>query len=152
MREIAKIDLDTIKDMVLNIKEYLRGIVDGSGPQERNNIYRHGTRQQQATLTCSMGYFTHDQEEVVVGTLSDLFMVHPRDEKGFDFVFKVLLTEVLVRIFMDTKKISYEDAERQLRIGEVRPTIARIKPFFKILIITYIYLYLLEQIYGGDAS
>ena len=64
---------------------------------------------------CPCAYFSEDEQQLITEQLMDL--VPGNSSRNLDVVMKVLLPETLVKMFMDIKNLSYQEAEEQLLEG-----------------------------------
>ena len=66
---------------------------------------------------CPSAFFTEKQQEVILEELMD--MMPGKSARNLDVVMKVLLPEIMIKIYQGIRNIPYEEAEQELLEGEV---------------------------------
>ena len=65
---------------------------------------------------CPSEYFSEGEQQRIIEQLMNL--LPGNSSRNLDVVMKVLLPETLIKMFMDIKNLSYEEAEEQLLEGD----------------------------------
>ena len=65
---------------------------------------------------CPSKYFSEGEQQCIIEQLMNL--LPGNSSRNLDVVMKVLLPETLIKMFMDIKNLSYEEAEEQLLEGD----------------------------------
>ena len=66
---------------------------------------------------CPSAYFTEKQQEAILEELMD--MMPEKTPTNLDVVMKVLLPEIMIKIYQGIRDIPYKEAEEELLEGEV---------------------------------
>ncbi|XP_052276261.1 uncharacterized protein LOC127875320 isoform X2 [Dreissena polymorpha] len=110
---IENLKEDHLQYMVRNNEVYLRQIFEGKVHCGRHEAYKKGgISRQDLNYNSRIARFTDEQVEAVMETLQALFC--KRHTKYLDYLIKVLLPEVLVKIHMDIHKTNHEESEKLL--------------------------------------
>ncbi|XP_067680271.1 uncharacterized protein [Haliotis asinina] len=107
-----------IQMMVLGSEGYLRSIFTGKHQCRRHEDYKKGGKTRlNLNYQVNLAMFTEPQQDAVMETLMGMFC--KRHHKYMDYILKVLLPEMMIRILMEVKHMTYDDTEA-LMSGAVR--------------------------------
>ncbi|XP_071079963.1 uncharacterized protein [Haliotis cracherodii] len=99
-----------IQMMVLASEGYLRSIFTGQIQCRRHEDYkRGGIARLNLNYQVNLGMFSEPQQDAVMETLMAIFC--KRHHKYMDYLLKVLLPEMMIRILMEVKHTTYDDTE-----------------------------------------
>ena len=116
MRDISE---EILLEMVKANKSWLLDIHSGKLSQSwrHKRFHKGGKDELNLKYKVRMGYFTDDQDDLMIKALQEMF---PESEVDVYYVLGVMLAEIRVKIYMDTFRCSYEEAE--IRLGSKNST------------------------------
>ncbi|XP_046579793.1 uncharacterized protein LOC124287339 [Haliotis rubra] len=114
----AELTESHIQMMVLGSEGYLRSIFTGKHQCQRHEDYKKGGKARlNLNYQVNLAMFTEPQQDAVMETLMGIFC--KRHHKYMDYILKVLLPEMMIRILMEVKHMTYDDTEA-LMSGAIR--------------------------------
>ncbi|XP_050407631.1 uncharacterized protein LOC126822670 isoform X2 [Patella vulgata] len=114
IEDVSDLNRDHIKMLVLSSESYLRDIFQGKVVCERHQDYKKGGMDRNnLNYQVHLELFTDEQHDVVMETLMEMFC--KKHHKYMDYLLKVLLPEVLVKIYMEVKGTTHQETERIMK-------------------------------------
>ncbi|CAH1792452.1 unnamed protein product [Owenia fusiformis] len=111
VNKVCELTQEQLVHLVKENKKYLRNIYQGKAYNRRHEDYKKGGKARiDLTYQVRLGIFHEEQHDVVMEQLMTMFC-----KKNFhflDYILKVLLPETLVKIYMDVKHSTHEEAEQ----------------------------------------
>ncbi|XP_052767328.1 uncharacterized protein LOC128208055 isoform X2 [Mya arenaria] len=110
---VEDLNQEQLEHMVRHREGYLRKIFEGSVLCERHlDFKRGGSSKRDLDYNSRIGSYTDEQVDTVMEALINIFC--KRHNKYLDYLMKVLLPEMLVKIYMDIHNTSHEASEQIL--------------------------------------
>ncbi|OWF46994.1 uncharacterized protein LOC110454907 [Mizuhopecten yessoensis] len=105
-----------VRFLVQENRRYLKDIFEGKIPCERHKLYKQGGRtRNRLNYQVYLGLFTDEQQDVVMEALMSIFC---KKNHGFlDYVMKVILPEVLIKIYMEVTGLNHEEVDHIMASG-----------------------------------
>ncbi|XP_063426329.1 uncharacterized protein LOC134710079 [Mytilus trossulus] len=107
---VCNLTEDQLKYLVLKNKMYLKSIFQGNTESWRHLDYKKGGRSRKLlNHQVHLGLFTEEQQDIVMETLMSIFC--KKHHKFMEYVMKVLLPEMLIKIHMAVNSVSHRESE-----------------------------------------
>ncbi|CAC5380429.1 unnamed protein product [Mytilus coruscus] len=107
---VCNLTEDQLKYLVLKNKMYLKSIFQGNTESWRHLDYKKGGRSRKLlNHQVHLGLFTEEQQDIVMETLMSIFC--KKHHKYLEYVMKVLLPEMLIKIHMAVHSVSHRESE-----------------------------------------
>ncbi|XP_041353431.1 uncharacterized protein LOC121371534 [Gigantopelta aegis] len=111
---IKKIQLEKL---VFSYEPYLRKLFQGQVSCWRHQEYKKGgSSRANLNYYVHFGLFTEEQQDVVMETLMSIFC--KKHHRYLDYIMKVLLPEILIKILMEMKELSHNEADTLLATSQ----------------------------------
>ncbi len=96
-------------------RRYLVDIFEGKTPTRRHIVYKNGGKDKiNLKYDVTFGAFDENQQDIITGALIKFFCPLKTGFKYFDYTMKVMLPEIMIKIYIDTINATYSDAEYAL--------------------------------------
>ncbi|KAL5009105.1 hypothetical protein ScPMuIL_014686 [Solemya velum] len=113
MRDISELGEEHIQHLVLNNENYLRQIFQGKTLCKRHEQYKEGgQRRKDLNYQVHLGLFSDEQHDVVMEML--IFLFCKRHHQYLDYLLKVLLPEMLIKIYMEIHGTDYDESNQRM--------------------------------------
>ncbi|XP_074651077.1 uncharacterized protein LOC141905893 [Tubulanus polymorphus] len=113
VKDVSQLEDKQLTYLVMQNECYLRNIFQGKTKCRRHEDYKNGGKSRRnLTLQVPITLYSDAQCDVIIKGLMDMFC--PTDTKYMDYVFRVLLPETLIKIYMEVHQTSHELAEERL--------------------------------------
>ncbi len=96
-------------------KLYMKDIFEGRKPCQRHSDYKAGgIKKLNLSYKVPLGLYTDDQYSLV---LAELMKIYCKSHKRYlNYLMKVLVSEMLIKIYMDVFNVGYTEAENALML------------------------------------
>ncbi|XP_060070538.1 uncharacterized protein LOC132550485 [Ylistrum balloti] len=96
--------------LVQDNKKYLRNIFEGKIPCERHKQFKQGGRARfRLNYQVYLSLFTDEQQDIVMEALMSIFC--KKDHGFLDYVMKVMLPEMLIKIYMNVTGLNHDEVD-----------------------------------------
>ncbi len=118
VKNITKIEQLTdehISYLVKRNKLYMKDLFEGRTPCQRHSDYKAGgIKKLNLSYKVPLGLYTDDQYSLV---LAELMKIYCKSHKRYlNYLMKVLVSEMLIKIYMDVFNVGYTEAENTLML------------------------------------
>ncbi|XP_064601594.1 uncharacterized protein LOC135467708 [Liolophura sinensis] len=114
VKELSNLSAEELIFLVHQNEDYLRNIFQGKIFCQRHQDYKAGgSTRKRLMYQVYFGAFTDEQGDLVMDSLLSIFC--KKHKKYLDYLMKVLLPEMFVKIYMDVRQVNHEEARAMIQ-------------------------------------
>ncbi|KAK3595552.1 hypothetical protein CHS0354_021661 [Potamilus streckersoni] len=109
-KHVRELNEEHLQFLVMSNKKYLRDIFEGEIYSERHELFKAGGKtRRDLNYRVHLGLFNEEQYDLVMETLMSIFC--KKDHKYLDYLLRVLLPEMLIKIYMEVHGTSHAETD-----------------------------------------